>query len=79
MYILALCIAERASLAWIKDRFGCDEVAYEMITKFEKKVRDIDERISKVQEELEMEPLLERRRKMKELRGNVDSQELSFT
>jgi hypothetical protein len=24
LYILAICIVERASLAWIKDRFGCD-------------------------------------------------------
>ena len=48
MYILAICIVERASLAWIKDRFGCDEVAYEIITKFEKKVKDIDDRINKV-------------------------------
>lgn len=34
LIILSMCILERVCLRWLKDRFGCDENAYDIIDQF---------------------------------------------
>ena len=63
--IIAMCVIERICLSWMKDRFGCDEEACEIIKQFEQEIQNYDKKIMKIQKDIDNAETIEKKAKMK--------------
>lgn len=69
--ILIFLIIEKVCLSWIYNRFGCDEVACELISKFEKRLKQIDNQIFDTERDINNAEILDKRMKMKVRQNQV--------
>jgi len=77
LIILSMCILERVCLRWLKDRFGCDENAYDIIDQFERKIVEVDDQIHRLEQKMQNAELLAKKEKMKKLRAEKNKKSMA--